>query len=164
MDEQLKLLTDNNYILEKFPGKGGWTYAAIPEIAPDKKSWFNWVKVRGCIDSYEFSNYHLMPMGNGMLFLPVKAEIRKKIKKEAGDMVHVVLYAEEIPLEIPENLRLCLEDEPDARRFFDQLTDNEQQAYIDWISSAKREEMQIERMAQTINRLVMRLKMVEKGK
>jgi hypothetical protein len=41
--------------------------------------------VRGTIDDFEIRKYHLMPMGNGKFFLPVKAEIRKKIKKEAGD-------------------------------------------------------------------------------
>ncbi len=29
-------LVNKNYLLEKFPGKGGWTYALIPEILPDK--------------------------------------------------------------------------------------------------------------------------------
>ena len=49
---QNETLTDQSYMLEKFPGKGGWTYAAIPEIQPDKKSWFNWVKVKGYIDDF----------------------------------------------------------------------------------------------------------------
>lgn len=78
-------LTDKAYLLEKFPGKGGWTYAAIPEIAPDKHAHFGWVRVKGTIDGYKIKGFHLMPMGNGKLFLPVKSEIRKKIKKQAGD-------------------------------------------------------------------------------
>jgi hypothetical protein len=69
-------LVNKTYRLEKFPGKGGWTFARIPEILPDKKAHFGWVKVRGTIDGYEIRKYHLMPMGNGSLFLPVKAEIR----------------------------------------------------------------------------------------
>lgn len=40
-------------------------------------------------------------MGNGKLFLPVKAEIRKKIKKAEGDKVHVILYPDNEPLEVP---------------------------------------------------------------
>ena len=75
-------LIDEKYLLEKFPGKGGWTYAKIPEILQDKSSPFGWVRVRGSIDGYEIKSYHLMPMGNGNLFLPVKAEIRKKIEKK----------------------------------------------------------------------------------
>ena len=80
MDKE-KPLVDREYLLEKFPGKGGWTYAQIPEILQNKQSAFGWVRVRGTIDNFEIKNYNLMPMGNGKLFLPVKAEIRKKIKK-----------------------------------------------------------------------------------
>ena len=75
-------IADKIYLLEKYPGKGGWTYAQIPEIFPQKENPFGWVKVKGNIDGFEFSKYHLMPMGNGKLFLPVKAEIRKKSKKK----------------------------------------------------------------------------------
>ena len=85
-------MVDKDYLLDKFPGKYGWTYTEIPEILPDKKSPFSWVKVRGSIDGFEISKYHLLPSGKGTLMLSVKSEIRKKIKKEAGDYVHVILY------------------------------------------------------------------------
>jgi len=73
------------YQLEKFPGKGGWTYVRIPEILPAKKTFFGWVKVKGSIDAYQINNYRPAPMGKGGLFLPVKAAIRKIIRKEEGD-------------------------------------------------------------------------------
>ena len=47
MDEKL---VDKEYLLEKLPGKYGWTYTIIPEIRPDPNAPFNWVKVRGTID------------------------------------------------------------------------------------------------------------------
>jgi hypothetical protein len=31
-----KPLVNKKYKLQKFPGKGGWTYAMIPEIPQDK--------------------------------------------------------------------------------------------------------------------------------
>ncbi|HRE58041.1 MAG TPA: DUF1905 domain-containing protein, partial [Candidatus Kapabacteria bacterium] len=46
-------LVDNTYILEKFPGKGGWTYAEIHEIVQDKSKPFGWVTVRAYIDDIE---------------------------------------------------------------------------------------------------------------
>ncbi len=33
-----------------------------------------------------------MPMGNGALFVPVKAEIRKKTNKHDGGFVKILLY------------------------------------------------------------------------
>jgi hypothetical protein len=49
-------------LLEKTPGKGGWTYTIITEILPDKKTPFGWVKVKGSIDGFEISKYHLLPL------------------------------------------------------------------------------------------------------
>lgn len=158
----MKPIVSKKYILEKFQGKGGWTYARIPEVAKNKKSPFGWVKVRGTIDGYEIKKYHLMPMGNGMLFLPVKAEIRKKIKKDVGDYVHVILFPDDETLEVPEEMMLCLKDEPKALRFFRSLSESEQKFYIDWIYAAKKEGTKIDRLAKSINRLVLGLKLYDK--
>ncbi|MGA0559603.1 YdeI/OmpD-associated family protein [Larkinella sp. VNQ87] len=149
-----KPLVDGPYRLEKFPGKGGWTYAAIPEIVPDKKTYFNWVKVSGRIDAYELRNCTLMPMGNGRLFLAIKAEIRKKIGKEAGDWVHITLFTERPPIEVPRDLLLCLEDEPAAHQTFLRFTAEEQQACFDWIDAAKTDDGKVNRIAATIDRLL----------
>ncbi len=159
---EMKPLVNQKYILEKFQGKGGWTFARIPEILQDKNAPFGWVKVRGTIDGFEIRKYHLMPMGNGNLFLPVKAEIRKKIKKAEGDTVHVILYPDNEPLEIPEEMLLCLMDEPEALAFFKKLTESEQKFYIQYVYSAKKEETKIDRLAKTINRLLKGLKLYEK--
>lgn len=157
-------LVNKKYLLEKFPGKGGWTFARIPEILQDKKAHFGWVKVRGTIDGFEIRKYHLMPMGNGHLFLPVKAEIRKKIQKKEGDMVHVILYPDNEPLEIPEEMLLCIQEEPKALTFFNSLSESERKFYIQWIYSAKKEETKVDRLAKTINRLLLGLKMYDKEK
>lgn len=158
----MKLLVDKKYKLEKYPGKGGWTFARIPEILQDKTKPFGWVKVSGSIDGYVIKQCHLMPMGNNELFLPVRAEIRKKIGKQEGDMVHIQLYLDDAPLEIPGELQLCLEDEPTALHFFNKLTDSERRYYVDWIYGAKKQDTKIDRMAKTINRLMHGLKMNDK--
>jgi hypothetical protein len=157
-----KPLVNKNYLLEKYPGKGGWTYAAIPEVLQAKNTAFGWVKVKGSIDGVELKNYRLMPMGNGKLFLPVKAEIRKLIKKKEGDLVKIVLFADEDPLEIPVELLLCLKDDPLAYKTFMSFPEGEQKAYINWIFSAKKEETKIERMATTLKRLTKKLKLTDK--
>ena len=54
------LLTDKEYHLERFSGKGGWTYISLPEIPKDKEAAFGIVKVKGTIDSYELSDVTLM--------------------------------------------------------------------------------------------------------
>lgn len=148
-----ELLVDKDYLLEKFQGKGGWTYAQIPEILQDKHSPFGWVRVRGTIDDFAIKNYHLMPMGNGMLFLPVKADIRKKIKKEAGDYVRVRLFADNLPTEIPEELELCFRDESNVWDTFLSYSNGEQKAFIEWIYSAKTDETKVERINKAIDKI-----------
>lgn len=154
-----KPLVDNHFLLEKFDGKGGWTFARIPEIKQDKNAPFGWRKVRGTIDGFEIRHYHLMPMGDGRLFLPVKAEIRKKIKKEAGQRVHVILFPDKEPFEIPEEFLICLMDAPKAKHFFDSLSESEKKYYVQWIYSAKREETKVTRITKTLDRLERHLKM-----
>ncbi len=149
-----KPLLNKKYLLEKFPGKGGWTYAAIPEILQDKHAHFGWVKVKGSIDDFEIRNYNLMPMGNSQLFLPVRSEIRKKIGKKAGDWVHVILFSDNGPAEIPEEFLVCLMEDADAHKTFVGLSDEQQKNIIDRIYSAKTDDIKVERMADTLNRLV----------
>ena len=155
-------MVNKKYLLQKFHGKGGWTYAEIPEVLKGKHAHFGWVKVRGSIDTYEFRNYRLMPMGNGSLFLPVKASIRKIIGKEEGDWVKVVLYADNSPTEIPEELLLCLMDDPAAHQTFLEYTDGEQKTFIEWIYLAKTDETKVERIAKTLNKLANRQKFTDK--
>lgn len=76
--ETEKPIVNNKYLLEKYPGKGGWTYAAIPEVLQDKHSPFGWVKVKGHIDDFEIKNYKLMPMGNGHLFYLLRQTSERK--------------------------------------------------------------------------------------
>ena len=139
--------------LEKYPGKGGWTYAIIPEMPQVKRAHFGWVKVKGQIDDFIISNYKLMPLGNGKLFLPVKKEIRKKIGKEAGDWVQVILFLDDSPLEIPIELLECLADDEIAYTNFFKLTEGKQKEIIDNIYSSKTDETKIRRIAAAINQL-----------
>lgn len=149
----MKPLVDKKYLLERIPGKYGWTYAAIPEILQSKNNPFGWVRVKGSIDGYEINAYHLMPMGNGQLFLPVKTAIRKKIGKQKGDWVHVILFPDDAPFETPQELLDCLQEDQTALDNFLKLTDAARKAEIEFIYSAKREETKIARIALLMNKL-----------
>ena len=90
-------------------------------------------------------------------------EIRKKIGKQQGDMVHVILFPDNEPLEVPDEMLACLQDEPSALKFFRSLSESEQKFYIDWVYSAKKEETKIDRLAKCINRLQKGLKLYDKN-
>lgn len=142
-------LVDKDYLLFKTEGKYAWTFVEIPEIPMGNQA-FGMLKVKGQIDDYKFSNVHLMPIGNGHLGLAVKTEIRKKIKKQAGDTVRIVLYEDKVPLIIPEDLLLCMEYEHGVLERFEKYTDGQKRAFVDWINSAKTEQTKVNRIAKTI--------------
>ena len=143
---------DGHIQLEKKDGKGAWTFLTIPPIdnLPRKRN--GTVCIRGFIDDYELVNYHMWAMKKGN-FVAVKTEIRKAIKKEAGDTVRVVLYLDEPQTIIPDDLLTCLKEEPALFKKFAAFADTRKKEITDWVFSAKTEDMKIERIGKVMEQL-----------
>jgi hypothetical protein len=136
--------------------KTGWSYIEIPEAiaeqlsAGNKKSF----RVKGAIDNLKIKQVALLPMGDGNFIMPLNAFMRKGIRKNKGAIVKVSLLADHSPLKICDELLQCLQEEPDAKTFFESLPPSHQHYYSKWIESAKTDATKTKRIAQALNAFV----------
>lgn len=137
--------------------KTGWRYIEIPadmalEMKPGNKKSF---RVRGKIDSYEISGFALMPMGDGKFIMPLKAELRKAIRKESGAMVRVQLEEHlNFKVAVPADLQDCFDFDPEAEIQFNTLAMSHRNYFIKWIDSAKTSETRAKRIVNTVNAML----------
>lgn len=76
-------IIQGQFVIQKMDMKGGWSYVLLPPIHTKTGLPFGWFVVKGCIDDFEIKQYKLWPTADNKLFLPIKAEIRKKIKNKS---------------------------------------------------------------------------------
>lgn len=150
-------------ILHQFAEQGektGWTYIQIPqdlalELKPGNKKSF---RVKGRLDNFPISGVALMPWGDGSFIMAVNADMRKGIRKEKGAMVKVYLEThDDFVIEMPEDVKECLDDEPEGLAFFNSLPKGHRDYFIKWINSAKTEATRTTRIANMVNAMVNRM-------
>ncbi len=139
--------------VQKYPGKGGWTYVVL-EYTPSEKENSLWVKVKGTVNGAKIEQYKIASMKNGLYMLPLKADLRKKYNIKEGDTVEVFLFLDNSELLVPEEILECLEDFPKALNFFNKMTESNKKYYIDCVAEAKNMDTKVNRINKMIDRLL----------
>lgn len=149
-----KPFINSSFLLKKGPEKGAWTFLELPFVENLPKSKNGTVRIRGSIDDFELIAYNMWSVKKGN-FIAVKADIRKAIKKEAGDLVKVILYLDELPPVIQDDFLICLADEPTANSRFQEFSEARKKEITDWIFAAKTENAKVERIAKAIDDILL---------
>lgn len=139
---------------EQMGEKTGWSYVFLPsqvaeQIKPNCKVSF---RVKGRIDEIAISGMATVPMGEGDFILTLKADLRKKLKKEAGAKVELWLEEDkDFKIEMPEDLEVCLADGDELLATFLKQPKSHQNYFIRWINEAKTEATRTKRLLMTVN-------------
>jgi uncharacterized protein YdeI (YjbR/CyaY-like superfamily) len=79
--------------------------------------------------------------------------MRRGTGKKKGGMLQAQLSVDKAPLYIPPAFLECLEDEPEAKAFFNALKLSQRNYYIKWLGGVKSDEAVAKRIAQAIDAL-----------
>lgn len=132
--------------------KTGWTYIEIPaELAEQLKAGNKKAfRVKGALDQYNISGVTLLPAGGGNFIMALNAAMRKGIAKKQGAMITARLEVDEKKYELNADFVACLNDDPEAKAFFDTLAPSHQNYFSKWVDDAKTEATKVKRIAQAI--------------
>lgn len=139
---------------EQMGEKSGWTYVFIPQaiaqqIKPDCRKSF---RVKGKLDQAEIEGMSFVPMGEGNFIMALNAALRKKLRKEKGAVIELSLEEDKtFKIEMPEDLELCLADEPHLLKNFLKQPKSHRNWYINWLNTAKTEPTRTKRIVKIIN-------------
>lgn len=130
-------------------GKGAsWTFLVLPKSASAKLPARAMTSVEGTINGHPFAAT-LEPDGQGSHWLKVDEQLRKGAGAEPGDEVTLEIRpAEKEPEpEVPADLRKALAAAPEAKAVWDDITPVARRDWIHWITSGKREDTRVRRIA-----------------
>ncbi len=111
------------------------------------------VRVKGTIDRFPFDDTSLMPMGTGEHCMPIKNQIRKAIRKGAGDTIEIILEEDFAELKVPEELKEAFEASPEAEKMFEAYSPSHKRNYVKYINESKRKETREKRAVASVLRI-----------
>ncbi|HDK7166271.1 TPA: DUF1905 domain-containing protein [Clostridium botulinum] len=144
--------------IKKIEGKDA-TYVEIP-FDVEKEFAAKRVKVLVKFENEQYRS-SIVNMGLSCYIIGVTKEIRNKINKTYGDIIKVELQKDEKEriVIVPEEFKVKLSNNKIANDFYESLSYSQKRKYIQWITSAKKEETKVKRMKEAIVKLENKIKM-----
>lgn len=137
----------------KMQKMGAWTVAILNIDAKKVFGKAGHIRVKGTIDGVPFDDSSLMPMGTGEHCLPIRLEIRKAIKKEAGASIEIILEEDNSDLQLPKELTEAFEASAEAKKMFEAYSPSHKRNYVRYINESKKKETREKRAIESVLRI-----------
>jgi len=113
------------------------------------------VKVRAVFDDQVLYRGSLSKMGYPCHVLGITKEIRQQLGKSPGDTIKVEIEQDTEIREVivPEDVKLILDKNKKANKYYEGLSYTDRKEYMRWIESAKQEETRVRRIGIFIEKL-----------
>jgi hypothetical protein len=133
---------------------GSWTYIVIPVDIETLYNVKGRVNIKGWLNKVPFRGT-LLPRGNGEHYFVINYNLRMQIGAETGSEVTVSLtFDPDIrEVDLPSDFAQALDNNQQARAFYDTLTFSHKKEFINWFDSAKKPETRTRRIAKAITML-----------
>jgi hypothetical protein len=132
----------------------GWTFITLPRSASAQLPTRGRVAVEGTINGFSFRT-SAFPDGDGSHNIMINGTMRKGAEANAGDTARFTLQAanDAVAVAPPRELLAALKKTAKASAQWKAITPKAQAEWVNWITSAKRDETRAARVAKTIERL-----------
>lgn len=136
------------------PKSASWLFVVVPKPASAKLPTRSMLTVDGALDGRAFQ-VTLEPDGEGSHWFKVDQALARAAGAKAGDTVEftVAPVAVEPEPKVPPDLRKALSAQPAAKAQWATLTAVARRDWIHWISSGKKAETRVKRIATTCDKL-----------
>jgi ABC-type lipoprotein release transport system permease subunit len=135
-------------------GVGTWHFANVPIDVEKEFGKKGQVQVKASVNGKVFYN-SLLPHGNGKHYIVLGEHIRDQAGVKVGDTIIMTIEADERAriVEPPVDLEMALAKNKVALEYFTKLANSYKKRYVEWITSARKEETRAERIVKAVEKL-----------
>ena len=144
--------------LERPNEKGAWYYIIYPNSIEEEFGTKGRLRVLGTMNRIGGHKVEVdrafIPQGDGTHIVILGGELRKKLGVSLGDGVEMEFQLDPNPneVDIPDELDIALEYEPELRPVYERQTPGTKRGITHWINSGKRPETRAKRTAEIMRR------------
>lgn len=140
-------------VLEKMPGRFGWTFVEFPHDVQALFGKKGAVRVKGTVNGVPMDRA-LMPTKSGYHVIVLGIDLRRRAKVKAGDRAAFEVWRDPRPdvVELPEELRETLDFLPAFKADWERLTPGMKRSILTWVNSAKTTPTRAKRVAEVLRR------------